>query len=922
MDRKGHLSEEQTRKTLIDPILKRASWDVKGSYVKEEVNPVKSKFELKEYIGREAGIERGIDRFIDYLLLDEDRSPLAVIESKKTSISIEKGEIQARTYRDDIEKQIGIKIPIFITNGKTWYYMDDLDRRRQVLLPFTQKDLHRIVSLMKKRKDPANVKVNSKSVDRRRGLEAAKIVLEHFSKGHREALVNMATGTGKTRVAMAIIDGLIKTEYVQKVLFVVDRRSLGNQAKEKGFKKFFPDSPICELNEEGYSDTARFYVSTVQTLMSSQRPRGKFYEKFGSGAFDLIVFDEAHRSYYDKNNDILKYFDALKIGLTATPLTEDIKDLSTFRLFNCEEGKPTVKYDYETAVRDKVLVPYVADIIETKVLSLGIEGKKLSKELQQALKVQEEEPEKFQTPGSKFEKLFTDQKTNELIIREFIDRCYKSDDKRPCKSIFFCASVRHAEALEMLFQKLYPTLAKDVKVITSDKSRYMDEVKRFEKRDSPRIALSVGVLDTGIDIPEIMNLVFVKPVISSIRFWQMLGRGTRSLSACENKEWLPSNKEGQHIKEDFLILDFKFGDWSNVIQHRLNVSKQRSSGTDARTRIFLEQVDALEKNLNEKEKKIVEKQIRDTIKEIDIESPLVLEKRDIIKRVVSSKFDLKTHIKELREEIAPLLIYSPSENAKIYSFISQCVKLFDYIKTGNNGRKAKVEEYVVERADAIWDKNLDAIKQKRDDLIRIQKEQFWEEITFEDIDFLIRDIAPLMIFYEEGRRKGMLTINAPDVVMKVEKEIMEIREDKDFKDFIESNPLMKKIRDGEGVTSKELLEIEARLKQFNPILTIDNIQQSKDFVLFLRELIEVKGLPDPQEMIKWEFDKFIKDRNEHYNSEQLKFLRLLEQVFIRSKHIELKSFAEHPLADARPLDVFAKKQLEVIIQKCNKLRWK
>ena len=226
---------------------------------------------------------------------------------------------------------------------------------------------------MIKRKDPANIKVNSKIVDRRRGVEAVKIVLEHFSEGHREALVNMATGTGKTRVAMAIIDGLIKADYVQKVLFVVDRISLGNQAKENGFKKFFPDSPICELNEEGYSGTARFYVSTVQTLMSPQKPRGKFYEKFGPGAFDLIIFDEAHRSYYDRNNDIFKYFDALKIGLTATPSSEDAKD--TFELFNCEKGKPTVKYDYWDAVNDKVLVPYVAEIIETKVLSLGIEGK-------------------------------------------------------------------------------------------------------------------------------------------------------------------------------------------------------------------------------------------------------------------------------------------------------------------------------------------------------------------------------------------------------------------------------------------------------------------------------------------------------------------------------------------------------------------
>src|SRR3989338_6641956 len=570
-----NLSEKDTRANLIDPILERVGWRVGGHYVKEEINPVKSKFITKEYIGREAGIEKGVDRFIDYLLLDEDRSPIAIIESKKTSVSVEKGDIQARTYREDIEKQIKIKIPIFLTNGNSWYYVDDLDRRRQIKLPFSQKDLHRIVSLMQKRKDPSKIKINDNIVNRKRSLEAVKIILEHFSKGHREALVNMATGTGKTRVAMAIIEGLKKANYIQKVLFVVDRISLGNQAKENGFKEFFPDDPVCELNEEGYSDTARLYVSTIQTLMNDIKPRGKFYEKFGVGAFDLIIFDEAHRSYYDKNNDIVKYFDALKIGLTATPSNEETRD--TFKLFGCEDKKPTVKYDYDSAVRENVLVPYAAEIIETKVLSLGIEGKKLSEELQQKLKEQEEEPEKFQTPGSKFERFFTDEKTNELIIREFVERCYKSDDDRPCKSIFFCASVSHAEALELLFQKIYPTLAKDVKVITSDKSRYMDEVKRFGKRDSPRIALSVGVLDTGIDVPEICNLVFVKPVISPIRFWQMIGRGTRNLEACQNKEWLPSNEDGQHIKNDFLIMDFMFGDWSNVIEHKLSIIKLKSA---------------------------------------------------------------------------------------------------------------------------------------------------------------------------------------------------------------------------------------------------------------------------------------------------------------------------------------------------------
>ena len=677
---------------------------------------------------------------------------------------------------------------------------------------------------------------------------------------------------------------------------------------------------MLKLIKKVFINAWRLYVSPIKILRNDKKQRGKFYEKFGVGAFDLIIFDEAHRSYYDKNNDIFKYFDGLKIGLTATPSNEETRD--TFKLFGCEDKKPTVKYDYDSAVRENVLVPYAAEIIETKVLTLGIEGKKLSEELQQKLKEQEEEPEKFQTPGSKFERFFTDEKTNELIIREFVERCYKSDDDRPCKSIFFCASVKHAESLEFLFQKLYPILSKDVKVITSDKSRYMDEVKRFEKRDSPRIALSVGVLDTGIDIPEIMNLVFVKPVISSIRFWQMLGRGTRSISACRHKEWLPSDKvTGEHKKNDFLILDFKFEKWSNILMHKLNASKQKSSGTDAKTRIFLGRVDLLEKKLDEKEKRIIEKQILDTIKEIDIESPLVIEKKNIIKKIVSSKFDLKEHIKELREEIAPLLIYTPSENVKVYGFISKCIKLFEHIKENDKAKIGNIEEFVVERAESIWDKNLDAIKQKQNDLIKIQREPFWEEITFKDVDFLIKEIAPLMIFYEPDRKK-MLYIHAPDIVLKVEKETMQVKEDPDYQYFINSNKLLKKIKDGEGVTSEELLEIEKQLKELNPAFTIENIQREKDFVVFLRGLLEIKNLPDPQEMIKWEFDKYVAGKNEHYNSKQLKFLRLLEQVFIRAKHIELNNCAEHPLAEGRPLDVFTKEQLETIVQKCNKLKWK
>jgi type I restriction enzyme R subunit len=293
----------------------------------------------------------------------------------------------------------------------------------------------------------------------------------------------------------------------------------------------------------------------------------------------------------------------------------------------------------------------------------------------------------------------------------------------------------------------------------------------------------------------------------------------------------------------------------------------------------------------------------------------------MIKKVISAKFDLRQHIRTLREEIAPLLIYTPSENAKVYAFISKCVKLFDFIKENRKDKIAKTQEFVLQHVESIWDKNLDAVRQKKDDLIRIQKEQFWGDITFEDVDFLVREIAPLMIFYEEDR-KNLLRINAPDRVIKVDKELMEIKENKEFIGIIEHDAIIRKIKNGEGVTSYELLQLEGKLKHLNPAFTIENIQQTKDFVVFLRELIELKGLPDPQEMIKWEFDKLVASKNEHYTAEQLKFLRLLEQVFIRAKHIELKNFAEHPLADARPLDLFTKEELETIVKKCNSLKWK
>ncbi len=911
------LSEKETREKIIDPWLKSEGW--REEYIKTEVNSVKSNFKIKKYeIKKGEGKEEG--RFIDYLLLDEHKNPLAIIEAKRFSLDAEKGSIQATTYQKDIESQTKFAVPIFMTNGQKWYLKEKGYPTREISGPFSQKDLQRRTQLSKEKQKLANIEISQKIVDRSRNIEVVKQILNHLEKGNKKALINMATGTGKTRVAMAIIDALIRARYIQNVLFVVDRISLGRQAFNQGFGSFLKSEPKTLLNEErDFEMDKRIYVSTVQTLKSKRNSGGFKLQDFTPGFFDLIVFDEAHRSYYDPERLLFKYFDAIQIGLTATPS----KDLGhdTYDLFDCQRDQPTVKYDYEEAKRDGVLVPYDAQIIATKVLELGIRGIELDNELKTALMKQDENPDHFQVPGTRFAKYFTDRKTNELIVMEFMNRCYKTEDDKPCKTIFFCSSVKHGEEIERVFRNLYPNLAaEDVRLIVSNKDLYMDEVNRFLKDSSPRVALSVGVLDTGIDLPEIMNLVFVTPVFSHIRFWQMLGRGTRSLSACKNKSLLPV-KDGIHNKEDFRILDFKFGDFSNIKQHQLESTDKSRMSEDVKIKIFNKEVELLKKILSNDEKDIIENRIIEDINKIDKKSFIVKPKVEIIKKVVSRKFDLKEHIDELKEEIAPLIRFTDFGDGRVQTFISHCVDLFSYVKEEDIESLNKGQDFLLERIENVWSSNFQVVREKQDKIMKVIQEKFWRELTFEDVDFLIREIAPLMKYYESERKK-IIRVDAPDLTRSVEDFKMHVKEDPDL-EYLKNSSLMKKMAK-EGVTWKELIEIEKQLRELNSAWTIENIQNIRriDFVLFLRDILNLKDLPDPQEMIKNEFERLIVENNKEYNAEQIKFLRLLEKFFAYNKHLTPKDLTEHPLADENPLDKFSPEQLKKIVKEVEKIRIK
>jgi type I restriction enzyme R subunit len=651
--------------------------------------------------------------------------------------------------------------------------------------------------------------------------------------------------------------------------------------------------------------------------MAKNSEGGFYFQKFSPGFFDLIIFDEAHRSYYDRQNLVMKYFDALNIGLTATPSKSEAKN--TYDLFECERGQPTVEYSYNEAVKDKVLVLYDAQILETKVLGLGIKGLELDKELKTDLIKQDEDPENFEVPGTRFVKYFTDEKTNALIVSEFMNRCYKSDEGKPCKTIFFCINIKHAEALEKTFGKLYPNLADDVKVIVSKYDRYMDEVERFQKDSSPRIALSVGVLDTGIDIPEVCNLVFVTPVFSYIRFWQMVGRGTRHKSAISNPQgvkWLPVF-DGIHDKKDFRILDFKFGDHSNVKEHKLETRDNKKISEDVRIKIFEKELELLKKKLTDKEKEIIEKRIIEKVSAIDQKSFIVRPRAEMIKKVMSKKYDLESHVQEIKNEIAPLLKFSEFGDGRVQTFILHCTDLFKYLKESNLESIDKEKDFLLERVENVWATNFESVKKKTDDIMKVLQEKFWEELTFEDVDFLIRIIAPLMVFYEK-ERKSPVRINAPDFILNVEQSKMEIKENPDFEKF-KQNPLIKKMLK-EGVTWKELLQISQELSKLNSQWAIDNIQKNQDFVLFLRNILEVHDLPDPEEEIKRQFDNLIIVKNKEYNADQISFLRVLASFFAINKHLEKKDLVSYPMADERPLEKFKPEQLDAIIKQAEKIK--
>ena len=548
------LSEYKTRKLYIDAMLSDAGW-VEGKNWRNEV----------QLPGMPNKSEVG---FADYVLYDDALKPLAVIEAKKTCVDVATGRQQAKLYADILEKQHGRRPIIFLTNGfDTRIWDDRYYPEREVASVYSKRDLEKLFALRQTRDDLQHITVDKQIAGRYYQDAAIRKVCESFAqKNRRKALLVMATGSGKTRTVIALVKVLLEHGWIKNVLFLADRNSLVTQAK-RSFVNLLPDLSVTNLCEEKDNPDARCVFSTYQTMMNCidtlKDEEGKL---FTCGHFDLIICDEVHRSIYNKYRDIFTYFDAMLVGLTATP--KDEIDKNTYEVFELENGVPTYGYELTQAVKDGYLVDFMSVETSLKFIEQGIVYDELSEEDREAYEdtFTDEEGNLPESIGSSaLNSWVFNEDTIRQVLSVLMDNGIHIDyGAKLGKTIIFAKNHDHAEKIYKVFGKEYPHLPGFAMVIDNRTKYAQSAIDEFsDPAKLPQIAISVDMLDTGIDVPEVVNLVFFKKVMSKAKFWQMIGRGTR---LCPN---LIDGKD----KEKFYIFDF----CGNFEFFRMNKGKATTS---------------------------------------------------------------------------------------------------------------------------------------------------------------------------------------------------------------------------------------------------------------------------------------------------------------------------------------------------------
>lgn len=926
-------TEAQTRKELIDVQLAAAGWNV------NDRSQVHIEFDIKVNLPegvQEAHTPYEGHQFSDYVLLGKDGKPLAVVEAKKTSKDAALGREQAKQYCHNIQKEQGGELPFcFYTNGFETYFWDleNYPPRKVVGFP-TRDDLERFQYIRRNRKPLTQELINTSIAGRDYQIRAIRAVLEGIEQKKRDFLLVMATGTGKTRTCIAMVDALMRAGHAEKVLFLVDRIALREQALG-AFKEYLPNEPRWpNVGEKIVATDRRIYISTYPTMLNVIRDET---QQLSPHFFDLIVIDESHRSIYNTYREVLDYFKTITLGLTATP--RDVIDHNTFQLFHCEDGLPTFAYTYEEAVTN--VPPYLCSFqvmkVQTRFQMEGLSKRTISLEDQKKLLLEGKDIEEINFEGSQLEKEVTNRGTNTLIVKEFMEECIKDGNGvLPGKTIFFCSSMTHARRIEEIFNSLYPQYRGELaRVLVSDDPRVYGKgglLDQFTNSDMPRVAISVDMLDTGIDVREIVNLVFAKPVYSYTKFWQMIGRGTRLLEAKKPKPWCTE-------KSTFLILDC----WDNFEYFKLKPKgKELKPQLPLPVRLVGVRLDKIEKALDGGHRDIVEREIaklRKQIAELPKSSVVIKEASPALNSLKEENFWITLNHQRLefmRSEIKPLFRTVSDVDFKAMRFERDVLeyslaKLVDEKETA----EALREGIVVQISELPL--SIGFVKTEEQLIRAAQLNGFWIRATAIDmenvLDELTAKLGPLMKFREQSATSDPIHLNLTDEIHKKEwvdfgpqhesvsvsryREMVEAM----ILELTQHNIVLQKLKRGEPITNEEAVELAELLHGEHPHITEDLLRKvyknrKARFIQFIRHILGLESLKSFPDAVGEAFDLFIQQHSD-FSGRQLEFLNLLKNFIIEREKIEKRDLINAPFTVIHPQGIrgiFSPDEIDEIVQ--------
>lgn len=819
----GDISEAETRRRFIDLMLREAGWDVLET--EGDIQPGKACVEV-EVAGMPNNAGKG---YADYVLFGSDGKPLAVVEAKRTSKDANVGKHQAELYADCLESRYGVRPVIYYTNGYEIYCVDGLGYPARRLFAFHSiKDLELIMSRRTSRRDIADFSVSDIISGRYYQKRAIKAMCEWFNARHRRGLLVMATGTGKTRTAISLVDVLQRDNRIKNTLFLADRTSLVNQAA-RNFSKLLPNTSVTVLSDKtaDADPNARITFSTYQTMINYVNTDQKPYS---IGRFDLIIIDEAHRSVFGKYGDIFRYFDSLLVGLTATPREQ--VDKSTYELLHLEGGQPTDYYEYSEAVKDGYLVDYKGLIRGSKVVNEGIKYNNLSDEEKQQL---EQVWEYESTPSDDDEwvprdigereiyKYIYNTDTIDKMLQDLMENGLKVQSGELIgKTIIFAMNSKTAKLIVERFNILYPEYGNGFcEQIDYSINYSQDLIDKFSLRDSiPQIAVSVDMLDTGIDVPDVLNLVFFKRVRLRIKFMQMIGRGTR-LS--------PDIFGAGEDKELFYIFDwggnFKyFGENPKEGEAVKAVSlTERLFGVRADIACALQapqyQADDFAKGLHDELKSILQTEVgklNDAHISVRDHWPMVSKYRD----PASWQYISEVDVLDLKNEVAPLLPKSQdNELAKKFDLLSLYVQLGMVDESAGTRFTASAESKIIHIADELRKRSsIPEIQAKMPLLDEIMTSTFWDNKTLASIENMRKQIRDLLK-YLVGDSGKTFTVTIEDTVTddgtagKINTDVSYREKLLDFLTQQRDHPVLRKIHNLEHLSSEDIDELERILWQ-------------------------------------------------------------------------------------------------------------